>query len=156
VLPYPTATKPPPVIDWIITLEGIGLTTPITYTYQDLTAMIGHGASFIPSAVPDWLEVPDDKSEWAGWEGIYLNRLLPEEVRFSKMVTITHVVFIADDGRSVELDAPWQGNAPIIALKNEKGEWLADNPGDLGPVRLIVLGKSIDLWIYRVTRIIIE
>jgi hypothetical protein len=156
LLPYPTATQPPPDVDWIITIEVQGITEPIAYSFQSLTEMLGHGVTFVPDAMPNWVEMPADKTEWAGWEGIYVNRLLPDDMWHSRTITITNIKFVTDDGQSVELHDPWQGNAPVIALKNGKGEWLANSPGSPGPVRLIVIGRPPDLWIYRVTKIIIE
>lgn len=155
LLPYPTATLPPPTdISWTLTVEGVRLAEPITYTYQDLTQLM-RGATFIPSAVPDWLPMPDDKSEWAGWEGIYVGYLLPDRSSDASPA-IASILFRTDDGRSVRLDNPWRGNAPVIALKNGEGEWLANDPDSPGPVRLIILGKPLELWVYRVTHIIFE
>jgi hypothetical protein len=156
LLPYPTATEPPPNVEWTLTLDGVGVTTPMTYTYQELAGMMSNGVSLVPSAMPDWVEMPADETEWAGWEGVYVNRLLPDDVRYSSTITITSIRFIADDGQVVELDNPWHGNTPIIALKNGKGDWLANSLDSRGPVRLIIVGKPLDLWIYRIVKIVIE
>jgi hypothetical protein len=134
-------------------VEGVRFAEPITYTYQDLTQLM-LGVTRIPSAVPDWLPMPDDKSEWAGWEGVYVGYLLPEHITDTS--AISSILFKTDDGRSVRLDNPWHGNAPVIALKNGEGEWLADDPNSPGPVRLIILGKPLELWVYGVTQIIFE
>lgn len=156
LLPYPTETLPPPTnISWTLTVEGVGFAKPVTYTYQDLTQLM-RGVTHIPSAVPDWLPMPDDKSEWAGWEGVYIDRFFPGYARSSNTPAIASILFKTDDGHSVRLDNPWHGNAPVIALKNGEGEWLADDPDSPGPVRLIILGKPLELWVYRVTQIIFE
>jgi len=154
LLPYPAATQPPPEAEWIVTLEGAGIMQPITYTYRDLTEIMRYGVTSVPSAVPDWLEMPADETEWADWEGVYVSRLLPDNVRHSR--TITNIQFITDDGQRVELNDPWHCNAPVIALKDGEGNWLADIPDGPGPVRLIVTNRPLDMWIYRVARIIVE
>lgn len=104
----------------------------------------------------------EDEEEWVGWEGIRVLSMLMRDALGSSfpITTATTLHFVADDGRSVQVHLPYKKDVapimPVIALKNGEGEWLADDPDSPGPVRLIVLGRPSDLWIYRVTKIIIE
>jgi hypothetical protein len=166
--PDPEGWQPPPEdVDWAITIEGVGITKPVTYTYWNLTEMLrcGYGTPLIPGTTVFDLWVPEDENEeWVGWEGVrVISRLMQDALDPSfPITTITTLRFVADDGRSVQVHIPKKRGddvamvMPVIALKNGEREWLADDPDSPGPVRLIVLGRPSDLWIYRVTKIIIE
>jgi DMSO/TMAO reductase YedYZ molybdopterin-dependent catalytic subunit len=134
-----------PEAEWELTIDG-NVRQPKTYSYQEL-------ASLRRTKLTNMLtRNPENPNEQTSWEGVTLFLLFKEPGGVVYSVDSWVLVTLAD-GTSHRFNLSSLRGA-LIALKDGKGNWLAEN--DQAPIRLIAPNLPSSRWLDGPVRITVH